>query len=90
MDAASGAAAAWWIIALVALFFAVIPLVVYLAHRLLVHIKEINDYANDVLEHGLAITANLEPVPALLDTRDSVKRVGTGLGEYVGAVRRLL
>jgi hypothetical protein len=43
-----------------------------------------------VLEHGLGIAGNLEPVPALAETRDLVKRVGGGLDEYAAAVDRLL
>lgn len=90
MDATSGAAAVWWTIGLIALFVVVIPLVAFLAHRLLQHIIEIKRYADDVLVHGVAITANLEPVPALVETRDRVKRVGGGLATYAGYVDRLL
>lgn len=90
MDAASGAAAVWWWIGIVALFLVVIPLVVYLAQRLLQHVLEIKRYADDVLEHGVATTANLAPVPALLETRQSVKNVGAGLVRYAQAVDRML
>lgn len=90
MDATSGAAAVWWSIGIAALVLIVIPLVVFLAHRMLMHITEIKRYADDVLEHGVGVTANLAPVPALLDTRDSVKRVGSGLLTYAGSVDRML
>lgn len=90
MDAASGAAAVWWTIGIVALVLVVIPLVAFLAHRMLGHIAEIKRYADDVLEHGVGIAANLAPVPALLETRSLVKKVGSGLGTYAGSVDRLL
>ena len=90
MDATSGAAAVWWSIGIIALVFVVIPLVAFLAHRMLGHIAEIKRYADDVLEHGVGITKNLAPVPALLDTRGLVKNVGAGLGAYAGSVDRML
>lgn len=79
----------WWI-GLALVFLVVIPLVLALAFRVLNHLKEIKDYAVDVLEHGNAISRNLEPVPALVDTRDLVTSVSGGLGRYVSAVDRLL
>lgn len=90
MDAASGAAAVWWTIGIAALVLVVIPLVAFLAHRMLSHIVEIKRYADDVLDHGVAVTANLAPVPALLETRALVKRVGAGLGAYAESVDRML
>ena len=90
MDAASGGAAVWWWIGILVLLLVVIPTVLLLIQRLLRHIAEIRHYADDVLQHGLGIAGNLEPVPALAETRDLVGRVGAGLGEYVAAVDRLL
>ncbi len=79
----------WWI-GIAALFLAVIPLVLVLAQRVITHIIEIKGYADDVLVHGVAVTENLEPVPALLQTRDLVKSASGKLGQYVGTVNRLL
>jgi hypothetical protein len=90
MDAASGGAAVWWWIGILVLLLVVIPIVLLLIQRVLRHISEIRHYADDVLEQGLAIAGNLEPVPTLIETRDLVRRVGAGLGEYVAAVDRLL
>jgi hypothetical protein len=90
MDAASGGAAVWWWIGILVLLLVVIPTVLLLIQQLLRHISEIKHYADDVLEHGLGIAENLEPVPALAETRDLVKRAGGGLGDYVAAVDRLL
>jgi len=80
----------WSIIGLVVLYLVVAPLVVALAHRVLNRISEVRRYADDVLEHGVNITANLEPVPALLETRDLVKGAGAGLLRYGAAVEKLL
>jgi hypothetical protein len=90
MDAASGGAAVWWWLGVLALYLVVIPLVLQLVQRVLRHIKEIRGYADDILEHGLGIAANLEPVGQLADTRDLVKRVRGGLSRYASAVGRLL
>jgi hypothetical protein len=90
MDAASGGAAVWWWLGVLALYLLVIPLVLLLVQRVLRHIQEIRGYADDILEHGVGITANLDPVPHLADTRDLVKRVGAGLAGYAAEVDRLL
>jgi hypothetical protein len=90
MDAASGGAAVWWWLGVVALYLVVIPLVLLLVQRVLRRIQEIRGYADDILEHGLGIAANLEPVPQLADTRDLVGRVRGGLERYASAVERLL
>lgn len=79
----------WWI-GIAALFLVVIPLVLVLAQRVITHIAEIKGYADDVLSHGVAVTENLEPVPALLETRDLVKSSSGKLGQYVSTVNRLL
>lgn len=90
MDAASGGAAVWWWIGVLALFLVVIPVVLLLVQRVLRDIGEIRDYADDIREHGAGVAANLEPVPALAETRDLVKRVSGRLVEYAATVDRLL
>jgi asparagine N-glycosylation enzyme membrane subunit Stt3 len=86
MDGIStGAAILWWI-GIVALFLIVIPLVLVLVQRVLNDLREIRDYADDAREHGVGVTANLAPVPALAQARDLVKVVAAGLGDYVGAI----
>ena len=69
MDAASGGAAVWWWIGLLVLLLVVIPTVLLLIQRVLRHLSEIRHYADDVLDHGLGIARNLEPVPALDEIR---------------------
>lgn len=90
MEAASGGSAVLWWIGVVVLFLVVIPLVLILVQQVLRRLREIKDYSADVLEHGLSVTKNLEPVPVLVETGDLVKRVGNGLGRYFGAVDKML
>ena len=90
MDAASGGAAIWWWLGVLVLLLVVAPVVVFLAERVRSRLGEIKGYADDILEHGAAVAGNLDPVPALAETRDLVKRVGGGLADYVGSVDRLL
>jgi hypothetical protein len=86
----STASVVWSTIGLVVLYLVIAPLLVILAHRVFSRILEVRRYADDVLEHGVGITANLDPVPALIDTRDLVKGAGAGLLRYGAAVEKLL
>ena len=61
----------WWV-ANALLLFLVVPLILLLANRVIRPAVEISRYADDILEHGVGITANLDPIPALIDTRDLV------------------
>jgi hypothetical protein len=61
----------WWV-ANALLLLVVVPLILLLANRVIRPAVEISRYADDILEHGVGITANLDPVPALIDTRDLV------------------
>ena len=90
MDAASGVGLVLWWIGIVALFLVVIPLVLFLAQALLAVIREIKQYSDEALTYGLAITENLEPVPALLETRELAGKVSAGLRDYAGEVGEIL
>ncbi|MPY80605.1 MAG: hypothetical protein GEV04_19580 [Actinophytocola sp.] len=90
MDDLSAGGAIMWLIGVAALFLVVIPLVLALSLTVLRRLREIKDYAADVLDNGVRITENLEPLPALRDTRDHTTSVATGLRRYVGAVGALL
>lgn len=67
----------------------VAPLVVALASYVIRPARESARYADDILVHGVGITAALEPVPALLTTRELVDEVTGNAVAYVGALRRL-
>ena len=80
----------WWIGNL-ALLVAVAPAVVVLLMGLLRQINRLNRLADDVLEHGVALSGHLDALPALGETRQLasaahglVGRYGTGL---LGMVR---
>lgn len=79
----------WWIANIVALLV-VIPLVILLANRIIRAGVEINHYADDILEHGVALSGNLDPVPALLDTRELVDTATGNAVRYVTALRPLV
>ncbi|MBA2573428.1 MAG: hypothetical protein H0V02_01375 [Nocardioidaceae bacterium] len=68
----------------------VAPLVIMLATYVIRPALECARYADDILEHGVGITAALEPVPALVTTRDLVAEVTQNAVSYVGALRRLV
>lgn len=85
----TGGAIMWWI-GVAVLFLVVIPLVLALSLMVLRRLREIRDYAADVLDNGVRVTANLEPVPALYDTVTLTASVADGLRRYVSAVSRLL
>lgn len=79
----------WWIVNTVVLFV-VVPVVVIFANRVIRAGLEITRYAGDILEHGVGLAANLEPVPALADTRDLVE-VATGHAvAYVTALQPMV
>ena len=68
----------------------VAPLVVALASYVIRPALECARYADDILTHGVGITAAVEPVPALVATRELVGDVTRNAVAYVGALRRLV
>ncbi len=68
----------------------VAPVVILLATNVIKPALECARYADDILEHGVGITAALEPVPELLTTRELVAGVTQNAVAYVGALRRLV
>lgn len=81
--------ALWWLA--LGLFFAImVPVVIIVANGIVVAARQVRDYAEDVLEHGVGLAGNLDPVPELGRTRELVKEVGQGVGRYGAALDRLL
>lgn len=67
----------------------VAPLVLLLAARV-VHLgRDSAAYADDILANGVAVTADLDPVPALVETQRLVRRATEGAVRYVEALQRL-
>ncbi len=78
-----------WIASAVGLFV-VAPVVILLATQVIQRALECARYADDILRHGVGITVALEPVPALVQTRELVADVTSNAVAYVGALRRLV
>ncbi len=68
----------------------VAPLIVALASYVIRPALECARYADDILVHGVGITAAVEPVPELDTTRALVGKVTANAVAYVGALRRLV
>jgi hypothetical protein len=79
----------WWLANAVALLV-VIPLVILLANRVIAEAREIRQYSDEILEHGVRLTGTLDPLPALADTRSAVEQVTTNAVRYVTALRRIV
>lgn len=78
----------WWL-ANAVLLLVVVPLVLFLANRIMREGAEINAYADDILEHGVNLSANLVPVPALVDTAGLVGVAKGHAVRYVVALDRI-
>lgn len=81
--------ALWWI-GNVVFVAVVIPVVVLLLNRLLAPAVEIQRYADDIVEHGSGLVANLDSVEQLLRTRELVRQVGAGVQQYGQALSQVL
>lgn len=79
---------ALWVMSVLGLLV-VAPLAVALASYVIRPALESARYADDILVHGVGITAALEPVPALIATRELVSEVTGNAVAYVGALRAL-
>jgi hypothetical protein len=79
----------WWIG--IALFVVVvIPVVLVLLQRLVSPVRRIGAHVEKIGDQAGGLVIALDAVPALIGTRDRVKRVGAGLARYVNAVDRIL
>ncbi len=79
----------WWVMNVVALVV-VVPVVVLLANRIIRSGLEISHYADDILDHGVALAGTLDAVPALLVTRQRVHEVTGNAVRYVTALDPLV
>lgn len=79
----------WWI-ANAIILLAVVPLVLLLANRVIRPAQEIQEYSDDVLEHGVKLSEHLVPVPALVETDKLISGVTGEAVRYVTALRRMV
>ena len=80
----------WWWIGNAVLLFAVIPLVLFLLNRVLRPARQIGKYAADILDHGVALTGELESLTLLETTRDLARQAVEPATRYVSAVEGML
>jgi hypothetical protein len=79
----------WWI-GNALFFFVVIPVVLVLLHRLWLPVKQIRDEARAILAGGVTIASQLDNIPSLVPTMESVKEIGAGVGQYGAALDKIL
>ena len=79
-----------WALAIAGFFLLVVPVVLWLATRVIRELILIQRYAADILEHGVGLAGNLDPVPELLKTRELIGQVTAGASRYAGALDRIV
>ena len=79
-----------WYIAALLLIFVIPPVVLLFLNKVLKPIKEIDRYVEDVLEHGVALTATLDVVPNLVRTCELTGICRLNVTRYGLALARLL
>lgn len=80
------AATLWWV-GIAVLYLVVIPLVAFLAHRLLRPIREIKRYSDDIRLGVSRVGSNVEAVTALTETREKLERLGPALGRSLAELK---
>ena len=80
----------WWWIGNIVLIFIVAPVCIFFLNKVLRPIFEIKAYADDILEHGVALTGTLDSVPKLVRTKELTSAARVSAGRYATAVNRLL
>ena len=66
-----------------------VPVVVWLANKLLRPVLETRSYANDILEHGVNVTGELDAVPNLERTAQLAAAARQGVTRCGDALRGL-
>jgi hypothetical protein len=80
-----------WLIGNIILLVVVFPIVLILLNRILIPVQRIRKTVDEILANGVALTGELDNVPALLATTDStVKEISVGAARYGGSVAKLL
>jgi hypothetical protein len=78
----------WWIGNLV---LAVVTIILFVFEfRSMKPVGEIRMHANDIIEHGTALSRNLDAIPKLLQTQRLVGVARQGVGAYGAAITELL
>lgn len=72
------------------LILVVAPVCILFLNKVMRPIFEIKAYADDILEHGVGITQQLDSVPKLVRTRELAASARQSVGRYGAALQRLL
>lgn len=80
------AAVLWWV-GIAVLYLVVIPLVAFLAHRLLRPIREIKRYSDDIGRGVSKVGSNVEAVTALTETREKIVGLGPVLAKSLAELK---
>lgn len=80
-----------WAIGNLLLLVVVVPILVGLLNRVLAALERIRQASADILSGGVALIGELDDVPELLATTDTViDEVAVGAVRYAGSVGKLL
>ena len=80
----------WWWLGNIILIVVVAPVLVLFLNKVMRPIREIDHYVQDVLEHGVALTATLDCVPQLIRTCELTGVARLNVTRYGLALARLL
>jgi hypothetical protein len=80
----------WWWLANIILIVVVAPVLVLFLNKVMRPIREIDHYVEDILEHGVALTATLDCVPNLIRTCELTGTARLNVTRYGLALARLL
>lgn len=80
----------WWWLGNIALILVVAPVCLLFLNRVLRPIYEIKAYADDILDHGVKLTATLDSVPKLLRTRELTSTARENATRYGAVLQRIL
>ncbi len=79
-----------WYIGDILTLVVVVPVLIFFLNKLIRPVMEIKAYADDVLEHGVALTGTLDAVPKLVETRALTAVALEQVARYGGEIVRIL
>ncbi len=79
----------WWIGNLI-LLAVVVPVVLVLLNNLWKPVRQIGAAANGILAGAGTIRNQLDMLGPLVHTRDTIKQIGAGVGQYGAALDKIL
>ena len=80
----------WWWLGNILLIAVVAPVLILFLNKVMRPIREIDHYVEDVLEHGVGLSATLDCVPNLIRTCELTGTARLNVTRYGLALARLL